>query len=239
MVRAVLDGRKTQTRRVIKPQPSHFMNCLDGEPQPMSQPNEFYCNMSGFDSDPGSYIKCPYGVPGDRLYVKEDCYLWRMQSGELVAPDGGDGPDAPVYMDDPEIEKIENNRKHLEYNYELFGWKKVTAQQSPRWASRITLEIVSVRVERIQKISKKDAMAEGVVQIGKSFLMDPEILNTPVKYSNETKLCGPEYWGNDNAPGAFATYIDKISGPETWENNYWVWVIKFKVATKKGVLKTC
>ena len=209
MVRATLEGRKTQTRRTarlkeINDDPDNFEWIGRGTQ------GEFVFGDTHWQNQ--IEIKSPYGAPGNRLWVREN---WRtlVEFNHLK----------PSLL--PETAPIE----YLATDKPILSGITRPSIFLPRWASRTILEIIDIRLERIQKISKKDAMAEGVVQIGKSFLMDPEVLKIPVEYSNGTKLNDETYWGNDNAPGAFATYIDKISGPDTWEKNYWVWVIKFKV----------
>jgi hypothetical protein len=137
MVRAILAGTKTQTRRILKPQPelteSGWMQWKDGE-----------CAADCFASVIAD--DCPYGVPGDRLWVREtwfptrfDCNDLRDQSFIRYAADG-------TY--DPRRDCVGR------------AWKP--SIHMPRWVSRITLEITRVRVERLQEISEHDAMAEGV-----------------------------------------------------------------------------
>ena len=144
MVRAILEGRKTQTRRVVKPTQSTPKVAplrmepwiIDGEWQ--EDDNGAPC-WSGFHPDyPGEakWFSCPYGQPGDRLWVRE---TWAQHFGELryradEAPDG--------------------------YYHGAKGWKSSIFM--PRAISRITLEITDVRVERVQEISEPDAEAEGI-----------------------------------------------------------------------------
>ena len=126
-VMAILDGRKTQTRRIMKPQPNR------------TWPDEVtpHWSVGGNRTLPGASnpLRCPYGVPGDRLWVRE---AWRL-------PDG-----APKGWVDYRADDTRDG----------FKWKP--SIHMPRWASRITLEVTDVRVERLQDISEADAMAEGV-----------------------------------------------------------------------------
>lgn len=115
MVRAILDGRKTQTRRVVKPRQGML--------------------------DDWTGLPCPYGKPGDRLWVRETCYF-EQPHGEVI------------YRADPGSEKA------LDPEFTGLRWRP--SIHMPRWASRITLEIVNVRVERLQDIRVDDARAEGV-----------------------------------------------------------------------------
>lgn len=138
MVRAILEGRKTQTRRVVKPQPTD-----DGHGP------KWY---SGFDNVPGTIetnfpmpIHCPYGQPGDRLWVRETWaqhpeFTHRSSGGCLYRADRGGDYQGAAQGD--------------------FCWRP--SIHMPRWASRITLEITGARVERLQDISEEDAKAEGI-----------------------------------------------------------------------------
>jgi hypothetical protein len=112
MVRAILDGQKTQTRRIVKPQPS-----IEGQ-----EPH---------------LVRCPYGVPGDRLWVRE---TWG--EGGMTKP----GDPASYAADWPDAGAIRKWRPSI---------------HMPRWASRIDLEVTAVRVERLQAITEEDARAEG------------------------------------------------------------------------------
>jgi hypothetical protein len=141
MVKAILEGRKTQTRRVIKPQPGDKPSWAAYGPY--SGPGGWHWigeNDSGqfADSWPQSPIACPYSI-GDRLWVKE---TWRpILSG--IKQGGFD-----YKADDPSASGIG-----------FIPWK--SGRFMPRWASRITLEITAVRPERLQAISEEDAAAEG------------------------------------------------------------------------------
>ena len=128
MVRAILDGRKTQERRPIKPQPIWV-----GDPSVPFRTK---------DADPKGIIRCPYGAPGDRLWVRE---TWRMDAVNIGA----------------------------EYRATISALMEHVAPWTPsihmpRWASRITLEITAVRVQRVQDITEEDALAEGMVPLDRS-----------------------------------------------------------------------
>ena len=128
MVRAILDGRKTQTRRPIKLQP-------------------FVATPSMFDIS-----KCPLGQPGDRLWVRE---TWR--TGPLFGIPRGQKRQIPIYRADREINIYPAG---VEIN---FSWRP--SIHMPRWASRITLEIARVWVERVQDITEEGAIREGMVRV--------------------------------------------------------------------------
>ena len=157
MVRAILEGRKTQARRVMKPQPEHVSSWS----QPIKE-NPGYLVPIFVDDDgtPRSAVVCPYGQKlGDCLWVRETCLIWTTP---------GDPGNNVIYADDPEwgellFDKavIDAERKQGHVPSHVGNWKKTPSIHMPRWASRITLEIVSIRVERLQDISEEDAKAEG------------------------------------------------------------------------------
>ncbi|MEQ1751860.1 MAG: hypothetical protein ABL974_20730, partial [Prosthecobacter sp.] len=146
MVRAILDGRKTQTRRIVKPQPSYLVEskCSTYATSLVDRHGDLYPGLAAF----GVYSEeeawpCPYGQPGDRLWVRETHRY-----------DGLD-PNIAKQMRDP---KTVQHRSDADD--EFVKW--LPSIHMPRWASRITLEIVSVRVERLQDITEADAIAEGI-----------------------------------------------------------------------------
>lgn len=133
MVRAILDGSKTQTRRAMKLQPADDIH-------PVSLPNRKYMGWeSSLRHAHGTTTVhlCPYGVPGDRLWVRE---TWQQHLGN-----GGDSRFATYRATDPEG---------------AGPWRPSIFM--PRWVSRILLEITDVRVQRLQEISGSDALAEGI-----------------------------------------------------------------------------
>jgi len=197
MVNAILDGRKTQTRRVVKPQPEQFDGRAGGE----------WCGWP-VDKD-GSLYKCPYGQPGDRLWVKEtwrprvdhdqwDCVEFRSD-GALLKPrfrDENDGHRFSEMCDSADMR-----------------WKP--SIHMPRWASRTTLEITDVRVERLQDIDDKDATAEGIDETQDTFSVKPG--QCVLKSDGAT------------AKHAFRYLWDSINAKaHPWSSNPWVWAISFK-----------
>lgn len=216
MVRAILDGRKTQTRRIMKIQPS------DG----------FHPTHNGYDLDlnahwytPGvvdknGYLQpakkdvfgvadenegytCPFGAVGDRIWVRE-AFQGPLVSEEFLEeyrayPEKFENPEYCEYAADggprPEYCDLDDNLRH--------GWRP--SIHMPRWASRLTLEITSVRVERLRDLSEDDAKSEGI---------------TP---PSGGVLPGWEYRIN------FRELWMSIYGSDNWEANPWVWVIEFKV----------
>lgn len=198
MVRAILDGSKTQTRRIVKPQP-HTV-CGDGK-RAWSEglyPGTFAYRDS--DNGPNKYGQCPYGVPGDRLWVRE---AWACHwANDNLKPSEIEGEYWSVrYFADDFIRgcAIDGSKAMLDQCQ-----KRRSSIFMPRWASRITLEIVSVRVERLQDISEEDAKAEGIAT-----------------------TC-PCAGGCDQHRKDFCLLWESIHGLGSWGSNPWVWCIEFK-----------
>ncbi|HET9948837.1 MAG TPA: hypothetical protein VFQ22_07935 [Longimicrobiales bacterium] len=142
MVRAILAGTKTQTRRVIRLPGYVIGERDDGTPWPY-----YAAHAAGDEHSP--WAPCPYGVTGDRLWVRETLERGNLVTGAVERTDG------VYYRADGEVVAPEAV---------WVWWQRDTlpAWFCPRWASRITLEITGVRVERVQDISEADARAEGV-----------------------------------------------------------------------------
>ena len=200
MVRALLAGTKTQTRRIVKPQPQMVTNNRtlpwEGDPAALMRLMEIQ----------GKH--CPYGQPGDRLWVRETC-----RADEL--PDGLDGV---RYLADRDWRAIENTRQAADDWVKLNHYcgkrgATVPAIHMPRWASRITLEITGVRVQRLTDISEGDARAEGARECD------------PVS-GREVLLAG------QSQRGSFVLHYrdiwEQINGPGSWDANPWVWAVDFK-----------
>ncbi|HCI4212516.1 TPA: hypothetical protein NO485_004991, partial [Klebsiella pneumoniae] len=201
MVRAILDGRKTQTRRIMKIQPEHsglgLRRVIDSKNG--SDDGKYFWSSSdacGLKARSKSFA-CPFGAVGDRIWVRE---TW--------AEAGASAPDLKLYR--------ANYPEHVPSIYENvppaeeIRW--TPSIHMPRWASRILLEITDVRVERLNAISEEDARAEGIIDGG--------CLNC-----GETEPCGcanPE----PDATDAFAYLWQSIYGQENWNANPWVWVIE-------------
>ncbi|MEH5085172.1 morphogenetic protein [Klebsiella variicola] len=213
MVRAILDGRKTQTRRPVKfPVHDKNLGCdLAG--------NELAGELSA-----GNYLNSAFGKPGDRIWVREtfqgplfdyeqmDAYLedsYRFETPEFCqyAADGGHRP---------EYQDADDNLRH--------GWRP--SIHMPRWASRILLEITDVRVERLNTISPEDAESEGLECTNFTGFGDEPGLPSypePDVYFDPLKKQWKEY-----PPEAFAGLWESIYGEGSWQANPWVWVIEFK-----------
>lgn len=191
MVRAILEGRKTQTRRVVKNATGPFWD-HPGYRIVMHDGFTFWETHSGKPNQYGPSIACPYGKPGDRLWVRETWWAARddvrgeMKRDTVRYAATADGLGVPKFR--PSI--------HM-----------------PRWASRITLEVVSVRVERLQDISEEDAKAEGI-----------ELLNGRYTFNAGAHE-------SHTAVESFRALWESINGPGSWDSNPWLWVVEFKRIT--------
>ena len=196
MVRAIKDGRKTQTRRPVKASTSDLLDLQE------KYPHKKY------------NIECPFGKPGERLWVRETWQGplvdeehiedYRANADKFQTPEfceyAADGGARPEFCD------LDDNVRQ--------GWRP--SIHMPRWASRITLEITAVRVERLNAISPNDAAREGLVQLPAS-----------------GRYCisqGDQYFGgaSRDAREVFSWLWASIYGDESWNTNPWVWVIEFK-----------
>lgn len=209
MVRALLDGRKTQTRRPIKWKQTRFTEIgerEDGSKWPWSEDAEHACDF---------WHPCPFGAVGDRIWVRETFQgpLFDYDLMDSYCKDStpfeksefcvykADGVPAPEFYDaDDELHCCWRPSIHM-----------------PRWASRILLEITGVRVERLNAISEEDAEAEG---IDMEALYDSQDCYDCIADHNMT--------GRPTVTGAFKYLWESIYGEEGWKSNPWVWVIEFK-----------
>lgn len=189
MVRAILDGRKSQTRRIVKPQPPRTVLSPTIVARDALAPSGY-----SFVSDEYGEIllRCPYGVPGDRLWVRE---AWRQGTTRVL-----------YRVDDVAPSQVR--------------WKP--SIHMPRAASRITLEITDVRVERLQEIGEEDALAEGVFR--------PIGMRTPIGQCVETWDGRGEmiYADPSQARDEYRGLWESINGDGAWEANPWVWVVCFR-----------
>lgn len=211
MVRALLAGTKTQTRRVVKS--AHGAKSLyAGERDGLWVVERF--------GDPGqSMIKCPYGAPGDRLYVKEGSWIWCAKCANGTTPTGRAKfryipvGQHVVYRADrvKPTERIDADSIHQ--------WRLKVARFMPRWASRLTLEVVSVRVERVQKISKTDALAEGISVLPLQSADDPSAWYQSAPGVHQERSAEASY-------GALWDSINEKFYP--WQSNPYVWVVEFR-----------
>lgn len=230
MVRAILDGSKTQTRRKIT---SITKRGPVTEFQPSTTPGYDFImrdkRMLWNDfTTTDLLVRCPYGVPGDRLWVRE---AWRtlksldsMNAGEIedrCTIHAFDVATVPiVFCADSE----RRNWPSVGVGDSILSGRYRHGRFMPRWASRLTLEIASVRVERLQDISEEDAKAEGV---------ESWRYHWSTKQGMEMALrTGAGEFGDIQKQGVARTLYralwESINGPGSWESNPWVWGVEFK-----------
>lgn len=228
MVRAILAGKKTQTRRLVKPQPpagcEYVMNgagdhalCFAAGTARSASPVCVPPTARSADHR----LPCPYGIPGDRLWVREAFRSWRDTCYQRDVDDEHECDEhcdqtyvayaatpREGYRPRPDRARVTylDESTPLESNRRLLGpWKP--SIHMPRWASRLTPSVASVRVERLQEISEEDARAEGV-----------EVLDDD----------GGQPW-KDDARTAFRLLWDGLNGKRApWASNPWVWAVTFE-----------
>lgn len=235
MVRAILDGRKTQTRRIMKPQP---------EPCPRGGhwwPSNVFKTMLHVEEEMqngkggwGGLVgdACPFGDVGDRIWVRE---AYRFPAslddisptgvGEMAVATGYRKPWAPTFYEFTGT--FSDGWKGFETPPKVSDAGKLRPSiHMPRWASRILLEITDVRVERQNAISPEDAESEGLERTNFTGFGDEPGLPSypePDVYFDPLKKQWKEY-----PPEAFAGLWESIYGEGSWQANPWVWVIEFK-----------
>lgn len=207
MVRAILEGRKTQTRRIVKVQPpaeGYTLSTLIDTTGPRRDIGKHqWLKNDDFKVIDGSqpYFSEPYAV-GDRLWVKESFRTIHDEDNLWDCIEYADGQKIK-----PNVPDDVGFKFSFDCDYDNVRWR--SSRFMPRWASRITLEVTGVRVERLQDISGEDCWAEGIECAG----WDSE------KYGSVTH-CYRDLWESINGPGA-------------WKKNHWVWVIEFKRVEEK------
>lgn len=188
MVRAILAETKTQTRRVVKitHKTPGLAACLEPFDPAEARPKV-------------AAELCRYGVPGDRLWVRETWAAYDQQS-----------------INDREREGIFYRANDAKVYDSDGAWR--SSMFMPRWASRITLEVTGIRVQRLQDISEADAIAEGIEQVDKADDGKPL-----------WRLYGREPWNTVSARTSYQSLWDSINAKRApWSSNSWVWVIAFR-----------
>ncbi|MGQ6288764.1 hypothetical protein ACUNF7_09000 [Serratia sp. IR-2025] len=236
MVRAILDGRKTQTRRIVNRSAdiesisTHLDWVHSGAYGKCRPSDKEYANKAESLKSSGLHafrdangrlfgLHCPFGYTGDRLWVRETFAILGNEDGCPIDWDGN---------------LIKGDEKHAARIYKASCWQEPgnyglwsipdrdtqyegnwrPSIHMPRWASRMTLEITAVRVERLNDISQEDAQAEGM-----------ELTGWIPSYSNPDNAGFDEtFTPYDN----FAMLWQSIYGEESWSANPWVWVISFR-----------
>lgn len=196
MVRAILSGQKTMTRRIIIrsfiPEPTRILRWKDDLWAPESNSGRMFINASW------QPFKCKYGQPGDRLWVRE---TWAPKSGKIIAHNS--------------IIQYRADDKPLEWSKK---WHP--SIHMPRWASRITLEIADIRIQRLQEITDDDILAEGCPKFGKVGIPtygDHAINPWPYEKHSERRWW-QSLWNSINEEREYG-----------WDKNPFVFVISFKV----------
>ncbi len=212
MVRALLrdENPKTHTRRMVNPQPEHpgFASPSRRMLATDDEGDELYLHSATL----GCAIRCPYGPVGDRLWGRETFFAYGRWETRFSAKKGRDewhfidmtlecGRAYQYAADAPDV-PLADNRGGV-----LPGWWRRPAIFMPRAASRITLEVTGVRIERLQDISEADAVAEGT-------------------FPGEYEFDNGE--GTETAIESYRCLWNSINGAESWGANPWIWVVEFK-----------
>lgn len=226
MVRAILDDHKTQTRRVVKPQPILTEHSLRWcWPLPKRTLRKGCCGTAVTASrEWWEYVPreaYPYGAAGDRLWVRE---TWAIEDcGRRVdlssATWAGGWP----------LDRLEYCATDVAPSKDAKGnpywWNKRPSIFMPRWASRVLLEVVNVRADRVQDISEQDATAEGAMCVSSKMMQQAcrvSLSESPLGLGEKRIVGAKEYfrvlWDSINAKRGYG-----------WGANPWVWVIEFKV----------
>lgn len=242
MVRAILGGQKTQTRRIVKQQP----------PDGWDRHCWYTAPVFGWTNEPEPAatwhkVRCPYGQSGDRLWVRE---AWRIGAWDedegAFAIDYCDGPQRKWLTDPTDHDCLRFSKLWIQCTDELiakgippgadglYRWEPGQSPlrwrpsiHMPRWASRITLEITGVRVERLQDISEEDALAEGIV-------CENVIVGSYYANGHKEVTAGRFFFdgcsddGFEDAVDAYAALWESINGAGAWDANPWVWVVEFQ-----------
>jgi len=198
MVRAILEGRKTQTRRVVKPRKDMGFGC------PLA-PNEIAGEINN-----GDYTNSVYGAPGDRLWIRENFQPLMaddVREEDWLSCDYKTGKGYKVSY--PATDGV---KEYYDIGSDNAFCDRVTPSiHMPRWASRINLEITAVRVKLLQDISEQDARSEGAESAdyatGRKCILEPDKGSYRLHYRS--------IW-------------EQINGAGSWDANPWVWVVEFK-----------
>lgn len=200
MVRAILNGEKTQTRRIMKHPPRkvvvHGVGPMLAVPKHSGDESWLWPNARD-----EVLAMCPRGKPGERLWVRE---AWRtVTEADALAP--------------RELNEAHRLWYEADARHQPGFGKLRPSIHMPRWASRIMLEITDVRVERLDSISEADCWAEGIEEVMYDFDFDSNV-------TMANRLRCPV----DNAKPLFALLWESINGPGSWDANPWLWAIEFR-----------
>ena len=198
MVRAILAGTKTQTRRAMRDQPCELLDFNRGGLSIRVRGAVYQAFSPTLPP-----VRCPYGQPGDRLWVRETFAKIDGQTQPWIETD------------------YRATYSHGDRLGDTLGVKKrwTPAIHMPRAASRITLEVAGVRVERLQDISEADAQAEGCTMNHNGYFW-----GGPHAVSGLKQMA--------TASSAYRDLWESINGPGSWGANPWVWVVEFKAVAR-------
>lgn len=206
MVKGILEDRKKQTRRIIKPQP-----LLQGRPDERislyNRRNNLWEVKDKLSTDGFSILdsfKCKYSID-DIIWVRETtCFVMSSHTDLLEG------------MSSQTVYKASVHPDWMEYAKEKYGYKWIPSIHMPKQACRIFLKVKNIRIERLCNISDNDTIAEGVIILG------PDPMN-PLAH-----LFGILGYGFFSPFDAFKFLWIKINGIQSWESNPWTWVIEFE-----------
>lgn len=213
MVRALLAGVKTQTRRIVKPQPTRVLDHMDGRiriPDGWEWKDLYGADEGGHFADALKFHS-PYGVIGSRLWVKETHQFAQMPNEMIVAYRASCENDSFTYAD-PNAGTIEE--------LEIHKWKPAIFMR--RLESRISLVVTGVRVERLHAITEADAWDEGIEAV------DGELDNSAICRAAHFMACSAE-----DARATYGALWAEINGEQSLIDNPWVWVVDVKRVDEK------
>lgn len=228
MIRAILEGRKTVTRRIVKGGQLPREN--PGEPDPMFRwsavgqhdPRWGFMVTGATEAECAHELArlgvCPYGRPGDHLRVKEAAWMWCERQPNGLTPTGRQKwhyvpmREAPViyaadHPDKPQTSIVSPDTGNQ------WGWRLKIGRFLPAWAVRIELEVTAITVERLNGITEEQAVAEGAIA-------------EPCDHARQS--CSDIGCWGATARGAFGYLWETINDAGSWAANPWVWVIEFK-----------
>lgn len=208
------EGSKTQTRRILKDQPGEFVH-IEFDPKKGWQ-YWWDVGSSGMPDVRQEYapLKCPYGVVGDRLYLREACWIWgawisgfdeekKRRVYSFVEADS-----KRVTFQKPDSHIVTKKQANT------VGWVRRPGIFMPRWACRTVVEITEIRVQRVQEISEEDAKAEGLVK-------------SVHDHGTYWGIQHADVWETDPRK-TFKRLWNSINSPDSWDANPFVWAITFK-----------
>lgn len=236
MVQAILDGRKTMTRRIMKQQIKDCDHSRFAEAEWKDKPTEWseaalkagraYCGMCGngveYSKDYGG-INCPYGKPGDLLYVRENWFPVAINGSKVMVGYYDKSPDHTIEFTTDRIGF---------YSRQMAKGRIIPSIHMPKEAARTWLQVTGIKIERLQDITEEDAKAEGVT-VTPGQVASNEIHRHVLKDripAGDHQLAFANLWREIH----FTSIQDQLSGKDGWNENPWVWVVSFKVLSTTG-----